>query len=121
MHSAATKTAPVTAALPVTASAIWSTPALAACRPLVAGNTSGELAMLSADLYLAIVELATYRAGAEHRAAAHIAAERFGVHIEAVTAAQLHARAHRAYDRGTGGEVLDHLSRLARRPRGLAL
>lgn len=116
---AATKTAPVTATLPVTAPATRGTTALAACRRLVAGNAAGEPAKLTAALYLAIVELAAYGAAPEHRAAAHIVAERFGVHTDAATAAQLHTRTQRAYDRGTAPEALDHLSRLARRPRGV--
>ncbi|MFI7744635.1 hypothetical protein [Kocuria rhizosphaericola] len=93
--------------------------ALPACRRLVQGNTSGVPARLTADLYLTIAELAAYGATADERAAAHIAAERFGIHTDAATAAQIHARTKRSFERETSGEALDHLTRLARRPRGL--
>lgn len=92
---------------------------LAGCRCVVAGNASGVPAKLTANLYLVIVELAAYGAAVEYRAASHIAVERFGIHTDTASVAQLHARAQRAYDRGAAGVTFDHLSRLVRRPRGL--
>ncbi|MEX5255082.1 hypothetical protein [Kocuria arenosa] len=108
---------PATSPMPVTVPR--GKEALPACRRLVQGNTSGVPARFTADLYLTIAELAAYGATADERAAAHIAAERYGIHTDAATAAQIHARAKRSFERETSGEALDHLSRLARRPRGL--
>lgn len=107
----ATVTAPIPTVRPAAA--------LAACRRLMSGNVTGEPARLTADLYLAVAELCAYGATPEERAAGPIAAERFGVHTDAATAATIHARAARQFARATAGEYLDHLSRLARRPRGV--
>lgn len=93
-----------------------STPA---CRRIVDGLTSGVSAQLTADFYQAIAELTVYGSTSTARELSLIAADRFGIHTDPATAAQLHAQAVRTMDEGIAGAQLDELDRLQRRPRGL--
>lgn len=104
------------AATPRPARRAASTPA---CRRIVEGLTFGNSSQLTADFYQAIAELTAYGSTAAARELALIAADRFGVHADPATAAQLHAQVARAVEEGTAGARLDELDRIQRRPRGL--
>lgn len=93
-----------------------STPA---CQRIVEGLSPRNSSRHTADFYQAITELTIYGSTPTERELSLIAADRFGIHTDPLTAAQLHAQALRSMDEETAGARLDELDRLKGRPRGL--
>ncbi|MEX5300613.1 hypothetical protein [Kocuria sabuli] len=94
-------------------------PQYPACQRLAEHWATSTPANRMADLYLALIELTTYRSTPQAQALAEIAADRFGIHTDATTGARLNDRATLLWRAGEGGAQLDHLSRLERRMRGV--
>lgn len=77
-----------------------------ACQRLSEGWATATPAHRMADLYLALIELTTYRSTPQEQALAEIAAGRFGIHSDATTAARLNDRAAQLWRAGEGGVQL---------------
>lgn len=90
-----------------------------ACQRIVEGLSPRDSSRQTADFYQAITELTIYGSTPAERELSLIAADRFGIHADPVTASQLHAQAVRSMDEETAGARLDELDRLKGRPRGL--